>query len=324
MDPTKTEVPNSNPDGNIDTSDIDIESYFSPSTIDKVIPKETVPPSKDDGTPSDILDDSIEDLFSPKLPDTEENKPAETEDDKKEKIVLEAKVGETITPFDLTNPDEKNKAVAFIQKGMNYEKKMAEFNQEKSKTLTAHHAQAIGLAFQELYLQSQGKINKEDYIELPYEQFEGKTDTTQGDIELWNKHKSEVAERRANLEAYARDRKNTEAQFEVIQNDFFSKHKDIKDPDKWLEENLYPYHAPVMTFGKVAYPPDTLEMIWFWKNKDRIFEAMLFKHNANIATSKQDKPVISGRTPAPRTPKKEFDKYIEKVFSTGNDEDIVS
>ena len=51
---------------------------------------------------------------------------------------------------------------------------------------------------------------------------------------------------------------------------------------------------------------------------------MLFKHNANIATSKQDKPVISGRTPAPRTPKKEFDKYIEKVFSTGNDEDIVS
>lgn len=313
MDPTK-EVINSNPDGNIGTDDIDIESYFSPSTIEKAT---VVPEIKEDET----VDETLEDIFNPKPKDTEE-KPAETEV-VAEKIVLEAKVGETITPFDLSNPDEKNKAVAFIQKGMNYEKKMAEFNQEKSKTLTAHQSQAIGLAFQELFLQSQGKIKKEDYIELPYEQFEGKTDTTQGDIELWNKHKSDVAEKRATLENYARDRKNTEAQFDVIQNDFFSKHKDIKDAEKWLEENLYPYHAPIMTFGKVPYPADTLEMIWFWKNKDRIFEAMLMKHNAKIATTKEEKPVISGRAPGPKTPKKEMDKFVDKVFSTGNDEDLV-
>lgn len=315
MDPTKS---NSNPDGNTETVDIDIESYFSPSTLEKASPEPVVPPKSEN---SEILDDDAgDDIFSPKPPATEPEPETEVE---KEKIVLEAKVGDVITPFDLANPDEKSKAVAFIQKGMNYEKKMAEFNQEKSKTLTAHQNQAIGLAFQELYLQSQGKISKEDYIELPYEQFEGKTDTEKGDIELWNKHKAEVAEKRANLEAYARDRKNTEAQFEVIQNEFFTKHKDIKDADKWLEENLYPYHAPIMTFGKVPYPPDTLEMIWFWKNKDKIFEAMLLKHNAKAATATQDKPIVTSRGNKPVTPKKELDKYIEKAFTTGNKEDLV-
>lgn len=324
---------NANPDKNaVDPADlgIDVESYFTSNDI-PVIEKQT--PKKE---PVDKIGDKLEDIFNPLPKDTDtpdENLGDENLEDEEEQadteqaepqVVLELKVEGKTETYDLSKPEQKALLVQFAQKGKHYEQKMAEFNTEKSKTLTAQQSQAIGLAFQEMFLQSQGKLNHADYLELPYEQFEGRTDTTQGDIEAWNAHKAEVTQRRTALQDYAKSRQETEAKFEVIQEDFFAKHKEIENAEEWMEKYVYPLHAPVYTFGKVPYPSDILDMVWFWHNRNEVFQAMMIKQNAKKADKTNDHPGVTGRSGNPGTPKKAFDKYVDKVFRVDKENPIVN
>jgi hypothetical protein len=261
-------------------------------------------------------------------PNKEEDEPnAETVKEEEEETlqnILELKVNGVIKAIDLNNPEEKAKVIQKLQKDENYEEKMALFNQNKAKVENLNNSRAIAIAFQELYLQSNGKIAAKDYIELPYEQFIGRTETTEGDIQEWNNHKVQVQARQNALQQYAAARQMTEAKFDVIQDEFFSKHKDIENLDKWMEENVYPYHAPIFTFGKVEYPPDILEMIYFWKNRQTIFEAMLLKRNTKSAKEVKFAPEVTGKKIGKsKLPGKALDASLDKAYRTeGNDDDL--
>jgi len=177
--------------------------------------------------------------------------------------------------FDLTDEEQRSKLVQFAQKGRFLERERAK-DADKSKQFVQLQQQldqqSASVGFQMLYLANEGKLETEDFQEKPYELFIGKGEDEKEDLKLWNDDKKRVATNIAKLREFGDRYKQSFDKFVQMSEKFAQSHPDIEDTPAWVEENISPYQNAVLSYGALEYPEDTLEMIYFWKNKDTIIE----------------------------------------------------
>lgn len=212
--------------------------------------------------------------------ETEEETEEETESDESEVTgettdndLLELNVEGEIEKFSLKDDSQRKKLIEYAQKGRFLEKERAKDSADKKQ----FNQLAQSVAYQVLYNQMQGKISNDDFIEKPYDHFIGTGENETEDLKLWNEHKQTVRQNQANLNEYASRHKKMAESYSKLVMEFKSKHPEVSEPEKWIEENLSPYHAPIFTYGAVEYPADTIEMVYFYKNKDKIIKEAVEK-----------------------------------------------
>jgi hypothetical protein len=208
--------------------------------------------------------------------------------------------------YDLGKKEDVEKILKYASGGRLFEVERAALTKEKEeftgqKEVLAQHAEYVGYSI--LNLVSSGKMTSRDFMELPFEDFTGssaKYDTSgniteeatdAGDRKLWNEHNTQAKKNKESMIEYERGVKKMADDYRVMMDEFKTKHPEIEDLEKWVNESISPYHMPVVTFGKASYPKDTLEMIWTWKNLDKVLENARKEGRRDKATAviKRDK-----------------------------------
>jgi hypothetical protein len=238
----------------------------------------------DSGEEFDLSDpEDVERLRNAGIPDDGEEE--ESPNVRELKFTKDGK--EEVEKYDLSKKEDVDKLFKYASGGRLFEVERAGLNKEKEeftgeKEILRQHAEYVGYSI--LNLVSSGKMTSKDFMELPFEDFAGasaeydkegsivKDATDEGDRKLWNEHNTQAKKNKETMIDYEKGVKKMAGDFALMQNEFKTKHPEIDDVDKWVNENISPYHLPVVTYGKVSYPADTLEMIYFWKNREKIIE----------------------------------------------------
>lgn len=207
--------------------------------------------------------------------------------------LVELKAGEDIEKFDWKKEEDRKKLVQYANKGRFFEKERAaqlkQFSADKEtidaeKQQVSTFGEAVGHAI--LFNISQGKFNQELLMEKPYEHFLDKVEDDPASAnlsyqekqteatKLWNEHNNSVAKTKAEVADFKANYQKTAQGFQKMITDFQTKHKeefkDLKAVMEWFNDNVGPFSAPILTYGKAQYPEDLLDMVYFWKNKDKL------------------------------------------------------
>jgi hypothetical protein len=207
------------------------------------------------------------------------------ESEEEDENIMELVDNENTEKYDLRKAEDRAKVKERAQKGLRIEREMATLK-KKSEDFDAvieqHGMRENTMAHNLLYLQSQGKINAQEFIELPYEEFIGSSEevdkegnviraaTKEGDLANWNKHKQQVAAHNKVLQDYAGNFRRVAAGYQKMVSDFSAKHPEIKDVKAWINEHLGRFSAPILNYGASDYDPETLEMVYSWINRNKI------------------------------------------------------
>lgn len=213
---------------------------------------------------------------------------------------------ETVEKYDLSKKEDVDKLLKYASGGRLFEVDRAEINKDREelkgeRNVLQQHAEYVGYSIMNLV--SAGKLTSKDFMELPFEDFAGASAiydkdgqvtqeaTDAGDRKLWNDHNTQAKKNKDQLIEYESGVKKMAEDYKTMLTEFKTKHPEIEDIDKWVNEAISPYHMPVVTFGKVSYPKDTLEMLWTWKNLDKVLEAARKEGRREKATAviKRDK-----------------------------------
>lgn len=310
---------------NTDQSDVDTSETTEQGTEEIELPEEDQDWTEEQqkqyiaqmlkgGKTSDTTSDDV---------DTDEETSDSDEDESNEAVSLEIEVEGEKEVFDLNDEEQRKKLIQYAGKGRYLEKerqkdKEAKQEFEKEKQLLTQQANSV--AFQMMYLASQGKLNAEEFQEKPYEDFIGEGEDEDEDRKLWKEHNDKVKTNLKNLEEYSKRYKQTHDSFKKVVNSFSEKHPDIKDTAKWIEENMTPYHLPIATYGAVEYPEDTLEMIYFWRNKDKIIKEEVSKALKDYVKKPLIKKQTSGGTPnnLPQNSNDAVSNMVKNIFNPLN------
>lgn len=330
MNETKVDTPDTT---NVEDSNIPIPEVETPDTTadqakgmnnleDDIFgepeKKPDEPADKNDEHTDDNPDDepSKKDVEEPNPPDSEgeEVKTAEFDDDA---LPIEIKTtdsqgNELTETLNFNNEDDRKKVIQYAQKGRHYEREMQVLNDNKkvlAQDLQTTNQLMLQNAYLGLYLQSEGKISTNDLMELPFESFAGRSEvvdengnvtqeaTNEGDIRMWNEHKSLVSQKRKALNDYITNARRYTAEMETVTETFFNSHPEIQDRDKWLTENVQPYYEGIISFGSKPMPKDFLEMIHFFRNKDKFIQEerkKIIKAKPIVQKSTQDIALSGG------------------------------
>jgi len=189
--------------------------------------------------------------------------------------------------YDLSKDEDVEKLLKYASGGRLFESERAEISKDKEnvkgeKNVLSQHATYVGHSI--LNLISQNKMSSKDFMELPFEDFIGssaKKDengditeaaTDEGDRKLWNGHNTQAKKNNQILVEYQSGVVKMVENEKAMRAEFTKKHPEIEDVDKWISENISPYLQPILTYGKETYPADTFEMLWTWKNLDKVLE----------------------------------------------------
>jgi len=240
-------------------------------------------------------------------PDTEVTEPVKD-------TVIELNADGNVEAIDVSTEEGKAKAKKYMEAGRYVERVRHE--QKEKETVLNQMSQT--LAFQRMYLESQGKLGGDEFLEKPFEYFVGKGEDDNEDLKLWNDHKKTVGQKLSQLGQYAANQGKTFEQFGKLTEQFGKNHPEITDVNKWVEENVLPYHDPIWTFGDKQFPEDTLENIYFGKNKDKIIKDAVDKAVKEYVK----KPTVKKTTPSQiktktsSTPAEEImKKFTKSVFN---------
>jgi hypothetical protein len=281
-----------------DTTQTVIETPAVPDadTIDTANPGDLAPDYLKNVFGSDKVsaedDNSVpEDTVSEEEPGTDEDAPPEepVEDTKPVNVVFELDDNGKVETIDVSTEEGKAKAEKYMKAGR-YVERVRHEQKEKETNL---NQLATSLAYQTLYLQSKGNLKADDFMEKPFEHFDGKGTDENDDVRLWNEHKREVNSRISQLNEFTANQSKTAQQFNSIVEKFAKDHPEITDVQDWINKNVLPYHEPIFTYGNKPYPEDTLENIYFAKNKDKIIKAEVDKALKDYVK----KPVVKKTTP---------------------------
>jgi len=257
---------------------------IAPDYLQKIFGKTTVETEDDN---SDNKEDTVsEDEAEGDNADTPE---APVEDTQPVNVVFELEDNGKVETIDVSTEEGKAKAEKYMKAGR-YVERVRHEQLEKETNL---NQLATSIAYQTLYLQSQGKLSADDFMEKPFEHFDGKGTDEKDDVRLWNEHKREVNSKISQLNEYSANQSKTAKQFNSLVEKFASDHPEITDVQKWLNENVMPYHEPIFTYGNKPYPDDTLENIYFAKNKDKIIKDAVDKALKDYVK----KPIVKKTTP---------------------------
>ena len=254
--------------------------------------------------------------------DTDEGEEQQTETET-EPYEITLKVENTEEKYDLNKEEDVKKIVQFAQKGRFLEKERHQDKIEKQATQNALN----GVGFQYLFLQSQGKLGNQDFLEKPFSDFEGASDkkdaqgnvTEEGshekDIELWNEHKEKVRQNKGNINDFKTKTVENTAKFNSMMDKFQGSHPEITNVEEWTKENLLPYYSAILSLGYHPYPEDMVEMIYFWKNRDSILKEAVKNERKTMATLKPQK----GKFIKPSSEKRNtsaMDETVSRVFKS--------
>lgn len=223
--------------------------------------------------------------------------------------VITAKINDVEEKFDLKDEVQRKKATEYIQKGRFLEQERAKDLQTQAQL----NQLAMSLAYQKMFLASQGKMSLEDLQEKPFELFQGKGKDEAEDLQLWNQHNQNARALSSDLIKFSEGYSKSSESFGKMVNDFSAKYK-VGDVNKWVNENVAPYSSAVLSFGGVPYPEDTLEMIYFWKNKDSILKQTREEAIKEFAKKKPIKEPIQNKTVIQPSTKTEAEKNVDGVL----------
>ena len=262
---------------------------------------------------------------------------SEDEDDKnpnifKIKTTDDNEAEPKVERFDISKPEDRAKVVQYMQQGRYLERSKGELNKER-ETFESEKSQGKTamdtLAWNTMYLVSAGKLNSDAFTERPYEDFIGKSAkldkdgneieaaTEAGDRKLWNDHNNGVRNNQTQLAAYKEDYRKTASQFLKISQEFVKAHPEIKDVKKWVQDNIGPYHQPVMSYGKLPYPEDILEMVFFWKNRESIMNKIREEERRKVAKAPVKKDTNNNNRAQQTTKTAKVDNFINNgIFKT--------
>lgn len=256
-------------------------------------------PKKDNPPNDEHTEDKPDEETSTEETHTEETETPEVEEEE----VIKAEFDEDALPIEIKTTDsqgneltetlnfndetDRKKVIQYAQKGRHYEREMQVLNDNKkilSQDLQTTNQLMLQNSYLGLFLQSQGKIRTDELMELPFESFVGKSEvvdadgnviqeaSNEGDIRLWNEHKTLVSSKRKELNDYITNARRYTAEMDAVTDTFFSSHPEILDKDKWMKDNVQPYYEGVISFGAKPMPKDFLEMVYFFKNKDKFIQ----------------------------------------------------
>jgi hypothetical protein len=248
----------------------------------------------------------------------------------------------TVEKFDLNKPEEREKVLQFAQKGRFFEKEQAEFKTEKErfnqeKVTLADISSYVGYSIlnqQAKALKDGAPLTSRDFLNLPFEDFVGSSEkrdadgniieeaTDTGDRANWNAHNQKAEQNRQKLQQYSTAINKTANGFIQMKEKFAKEHPEITDVDKWIGENLAPYHAPVVTYGEKEYPADTFEMIYTWKNLDRIIKEAEERGRKSNAKAKIERDTTTTKVNGKHKPLVKAEAAIKNIFTGGNDVQI--
>jgi hypothetical protein len=213
--------------------------------------------------------------------ETEEGE-EESEDEQEEETEEETKLNNNIfkleengkvEEIDISTEAGRAQAEKFMKAGR-YVERVRHEQKEKESSL---NQLAESVAYQTLFLQNKGQLSSEDFIEKPFEDFIGVGKDDAEDRRLWSQENARVKKNISELTDFANNHDRTAKQFSSLVNEFSKNHPEITNVQEWIEKNIIPYHAPIFTYGNEPYPQDTLEAIYFFKNKDKIIKAEVDK-----------------------------------------------
>lgn len=248
----------------------------------------------------------------------------------------------TVEKFDLSKPEEREKVLQFAQKGRFFEREQAEFKTEKEnfnqeKLTLADISSYVGYSIlnqQAIALNNGTALSNRDFMNLPFEDFIGSSEkldkdgnviqesTDQGDRANWNAHNQKAEQNRQQLQRYADSIRKTASGFIQMKEKFAKDHPEITDIDKWVNENLAKYHAPVVTYGEKQYPEDTFEMIYFWNNRERIIKDAEERGRKNAAKAKVERDKPTTKVNGKQKPLIKAETAIKNIFTSGQDVQI--
>jgi hypothetical protein len=231
--------------------------------------------------------------------------------------IVTLKDGDFSRDIDINKDEDWNYLVQHANKGLNYERKLSDFNQRMNELVAKENQVkdiAQQIAFNVMYLQNKGELNQDAFMKKPFELFRGQGKDDNEDLILYNRHIAEVDNNLRQLNNYADNYLKTSVKYDQMINTFKSNHKDITNMNEWMEENVMPYHRPIQTMGMIPYPEDTLEMIYFWKNRQQILTELEKSIRRKVAKQTPKTPSnISGVKN--NTSKNVLDQAIDSVFN---------
>ena len=146
---------------------------------------------------------------------------------------------------------------------MNYESKVQKLNEEGE--LLEDVGQALALQRfrnENLFKKKTGEYS-EDFTLPKRDDFVSE--------EEYNAAKTKIQSNIDALNTYNTGFAKMQTNFTAMVKEFKTKHPDMTDEQvtEFITENVTPYAKPFETFGMEVHPSDTLEMIYFWKNKEK-------------------------------------------------------
>lgn len=242
------------------------------------------------------------------------------EEELPKQTLLELKVNGETFKFDLENDEDRDAVIQFAQKGKNYENKVHELNQDKTevgnqKVLLDNTVHS--LAFYTLFNRSQGSEapRQSDYIAEGGKYYD-KFDNDEDALKAYEADKKSYLDMLPKVEEFQKSFNVTKQKYGEMMNRFKEAHPNVTDMAKWLEENVNPYHAPIHTFGATPYPEDTLEMIYFWRNKDEFEKNIREDERRKLATKTPSKPKGPTSKKTQPTKKDELGETVNKNIAS--------
>jgi hypothetical protein len=212
------------------------------------------------------------------------------EEETKLNNIFELEENGKVEKIDISTEEGRAQAEKFMKAGR-YVERVRHEQKEKENSL---NQLAQSVAYQTLYLQNQGKLSSEDFAEKPFEDFIGVGKDDAEDRKLWSQENARVKKNISQLNEFTVNHDKTAKQFNSLVDSFSKNHPEITDVSKWIQDNIMPYHAPIFTYGNQPYPEDTLEAIYFFKNKDKVIKAEVDKAIKDYIK----KPVVKKVTPS--------------------------
>jgi hypothetical protein len=222
--------------------------------------------------------------------DADEEQEVDEKETKLDNNIFELEENGKVEKIDISTEEGRSQAEKFMKAGR-YVERVRHEQKEKENSL---NQLAQSVAYQTLYLQNQGKLSSEDFAEKPFEDFIGVGKDDAEDRKLWSQENARVKKNISHLSEFTANHDRTAKQFNSLVNNFSKNHPEITDVSKWIQDNIMPYHAPIFTYGNEAYPEDTLEAIYFYKNKDSIIKAEVNKAVKDYVK----KPTVKQTTPS--------------------------
>lgn len=214
--------------------------------------------------------------------------------------------------FDITDEEQKKKLLEYARNWKINEPKITELTgkEESIKISETQMANAIRLMYsQQLY----GDLNEDNLIEKPFDFYleEAGHDRKKA-MELWKEDKQRIQR----VNEFAGNFAEATQKFQQVKNAFKTNHPEIADIDGWIKDNVNEYIEGFITFGEKPIKEDTFEMLYFWKNKDKILADYKQQIIKEIAGTKPTPPEgKSGRTVRVGAAKSSGDSTVDMVQS---------